>query len=250
MTELCTLHLLDPAIVARYVAAVTGQAEPETVVPHAPEWSARIVRAARVGYERAGAGQEQGANIISYGLAQALAASQPSYLLPRSGLSAWEARVDRGLGMLMRPPSRLFGEAGLPVAIARAMPIRVDFGGGMMGGAHIPARLIPELQRLLDSKAERLVRRLVEAELDGVALLGLYIEAAEAAAAQKLGLYEAIDVIIPEAPDADPPGTRLIQPDQRRLPAALRQRLEDAAKPPKKPGLMARLLKRAATSPG
>jgi hypothetical protein len=247
MTELCTLHLLDPEIVDRYVAAVTGGAEPDAVLPWAPEWSARIVHAARVGFERAGAGQEQGANIISYGLAQALATSQPTFLLPGAGLTAWEARFDRGLGMLMRPPSRLFGEAGLPVPIARAMPIRVDLGGGMMGGAHVPARLIPQLQRLLESKAERLVRRLVEAERDGVALLGLYIEAADAAAAQRVGLYEALDVIVPEAPEADPPGARVFQPDKKRIPAALRHRLEEAAKPPKKPGLVDKLFKRSAT---
>lgn len=247
MPELCTLHLLEPGILARYVAAVTGHAEPEAVAPLTPDWSSRIVRAARVGYERAAAGQEQGANTISHGLARILATSQPTFFLPGAGLTAWEARFDRGLGMLMRPPSRLFGEAGLPLAVARAMPIRVDLSGGMMGGAHIPARLIPDLQRLLDHKAERLVRRLVEAELDGVALLGLYIEAADAAAADNLGLYEAIDVLVPEAPEADPPGLRLLQPDKRRLPADLRQRLEEAAKPPKQPGLAARLFRRGAT---
>lgn len=244
MSELSTLHVLDISVVTRYVAAVIGQAEPEALVPAAPAWSARVVQAARVGYERAYAGQELGANIISYGLAQVLAASQPTFLLPNAGLTAWEARIDRGIGMLMRPPSRLFGETGLPIAIARAMPIRVDRGGGMMGGAHIPARLIPELQRLLDAKAERVVRRLVEAEYDGVTLLGQMIEAADTAAANGLGLYEALDVIVPDAPEADPPGARVMMPDRNRIPPDLRHRLEEAAKPPKKPGLMTRLLNR------
>ena len=244
MSELCTLHLLDPVIVDRYLAVVTGTAAPETLVPEAPAWSADVVRKARVGYEQAAAGQEAGANKISYGLAQALAASHPTFLLPDAGLTVWEARIDRSIGMLMRPPSRLFGEAGLPIAIARAMPIRLDLGAGIMGGAHVPARLIPDLQRLLETKAERLVRRLVEAEQDGVSLLGLMIEAADTAAAHNLGLYEALDVIVPEAPAADPPGARVIPPDRKRLPPDLRRRLEEAAKPPKQPGLVSRLFKR------
>lgn len=250
MAELYSLHLLDMAIVARYVAAVAGGAEPASVVPQAPEWSAELVHRARVGFERANAGQEQGANIISYGLAQALATAHPSFLIPNAGLTAWEARTDRGVGMLMRPPSRLFGEAGLPIAIARAMPIRVDPSFSMMGGAHIPARLIPNLQTLLDDKAERMVRRLVEAEYDGVGLVSLMIEAADAAAAQNAGLYEALDVIVPEAPRGDPPGARVITPDPSRMPPELRFRLEEAAKPPKKPGLFERLFRRGSRQEG
>jgi hypothetical protein len=244
MSNLCTLHLLDETLVRRYVAAVTGQIEPAALVPDAPDWSARLAQAARVGYERATAGQEAGANALTHGLAQVLATSQPTFLLPNAGLTAWEARIDRGVGMLMRPPSRLFGDAGLPLAIARAMPIRVDLGGGMMGGAYIPARLIPNLRHLLDTRAERMVRRMVEADYDGVPLLGILIEAADAAANSGLGLYEALDVIVPEAPEADPPGARVILPDRKRMPRELRLRLEEAAKPPKKPGLVARLLKR------
>jgi hypothetical protein len=235
-------------VVSRYVAAVTGQIEPEALVPAAPNWSERVVRAARVGYERANAGQEAGANALSYGLAQVLATSQPTFLLPNAGLSAWEARFDRGVGMLLRPPSRLFGDAGLPLAIARTMPIRVDLGGGgMMGGAYVPARLVPELQRLLNSKAERMVRRMVEADYDGIALMGIMIEVADAAAAGGHGVYEALDVVVPEAPEADPPGARVILPDRNRIPREMRLRFEEAAKPPKKPGLVARLLKRRTT---
>lgn len=250
MAELYTLHILDMAIVTRYVAAVTGAAEPESVIPDAPQWSGELVRRARVGFERANAGQEQGANTISFGLAQALATTHPSYLIPNAGLTAWEARTDRGIGMLMRPPSRLFGEAGLPIPISRAMPIRVDTSQSMMGGAHIPARLIPNLQALLDTKAEKLVRRLVEAEYDGVNLVGLLIEAADAAAAQNAGLYEALDVIVPEAPEGDPPGTRVIVPGRERIPQEIRFRLEEAAKPPKQPGFFEKLFRRAAPEEG
>jgi hypothetical protein len=146
--------------------------------------------------------------------------------------------------MLLRPPSRLFGEVGLATAAARAMPIRLDLSAGTMGGAHIPPRLVPDLRRLLETRTERLVRRLIEAELDGVAILGLMMEIAAYAAERGLGLYEALDVITPEAPQADPPGARIIAPDRKRLDRALRRRLEEAAKPPKKPGLAARLLGR------
>lgn len=44
--------------------------------------------------------------------------------------------------------------------------------------------------------------------------------------------------------EPEPPGMRLYQPDRKRLDKALRQQLEDAAKPPKEPGLIARLLGR------
>jgi hypothetical protein len=122
----------------------------------------------------------------------------------------------------------------------------------MMGGAFIPARLVPDLRRLLDARLERLVRRLVEAELDGVAILGQLMAAADYAAANGLGLFEAMDVIAPEAPAADPPGARIIEPSRTRPDPALRKRLEAAAKPPKRPSVIRRLFGRgrpAADSP-
>ncbi len=245
MPELSTLHPLDPVVLDRYARAVLGDGEPDLLLPAAPEWSRRLLASARRGYAGALLGRESGANAVSYGLAQLLATAHPTFFLPSASFSLWEARVDRGLGMLLRPPSRLFGEVGLPTAAARAMPIRLDPGAGLMGGAHVPARLVPELRTLLDARAERLIRRLVEAELDGPAILGLLMEATAYAADRGLGLYEALDVVVPEAPAGDPPGATLLAPDRKRLDPALRRRLEDAAKPPKKPGLAARLLGRA-----
>ena len=244
MAELCTIHPFDPAVVIEYVRSVVDETAGVALVPAAPVWSAGLIERARQGYARAQTGNELGANAVSFGLAQLLATSQPTFFLPGAGLSHWEARIDRGIGMLLRPPSRLFGEAGLAQAAARAMPIRLDLGAGMMGGAHIPARLVPELQQLLETRTPRLVRRLIEAELDGVAILGLMMEVAAYAAGRGLGLYEALDVITPEAPEADPPGARVIAPNRKRLDRELRRRLEEAAKPPKKPGLAARLLGR------
>ena len=244
MAELCSLHPLDDALVAQYVRAVTGQAGPDSLSAADPAWWERLVVSARRGLERAQAGNEAGANAVTYGLARALATAHPSYLLIGAGLTIWEARIDRGIGMLLRPPSRRFGEAGLAIAAARAMPIRLDLGAGMMGGAHVPARLVPDLQRLLETRTERLLRRLIENELDGVAILGLLLEACAYAAAHGYGLYEALDVITPEAPEADPPGSLVLVPNRKRLEPALRRRLEVAAKPPKQPGLAARLLGR------
>jgi hypothetical protein len=108
---------------------------------------------------------------------------------------------------------------------------------------------MPDFEQLLDKRLERLVRRLIDAELDGVSVMGLVIEAVRYAREQGLGLYEAIDVITPDAPEAVPPGARVIVADRKRLDPALRHRLEKAAKPPKKPGLIRRMLGRGSQPP-
>ncbi len=249
MSDGCSLHPIDPELVRRYVAAVGGAlpAEALVVATTDPVWSERLLAKAGRGYEGALRGEEAAANTVSLGLARVLATAHPSFYLPGAGFSFWEARIDRGLGMLLRPPSRLFGEAGLETAAARAMPIRVDASGGGMGGAFVPARLVPRLRALLEEREARLVRRLVEAERDAVPLYALLLEAVAYADERGLGLYEAIDAIVPDvgAPEANPPGARIVAPDRKRLEPALRKRLEEAAKPPKPPGLLARLRRRA-----
>jgi hypothetical protein len=57
-----------------------------------------------------------------------------------------------------------------------------------------------------------------------------------------------MDVIAPEAPAADPPGARIVEPSRKRLDPALRKRLEAAARPPKQPGLIRRLFGRGKTA--
>jgi hypothetical protein len=146
--------------------------------------------------------------------------------------------------MLLRPPSRLFGDAGLETIAARAMPIRLDAGGGIMGGAFMPPALIPQFRDLLEQRLDRLALRLAEAELDAPAFLGVLLEASAYAADRGFGLYEAIDVVVPGVPASEPPGLRLVAPDRKRLERDLRRRLEAAARPPKEPGLLARLLGR------
>jgi hypothetical protein len=85
---------------------------------------------------------------------------------------------------------------------------------------------------------------MAEAELDAPAFLGVLLEASAYAAERGLGLYEATDVVVPGVAASEPPGLRLIAPDRKRLERDLRRRLEAAARPPKEPGLLARMLGR------
>lgn len=250
MSELTTLHPYDPGFVARYVAAVRGELAAADLLPEAPRWAEQELARARRGYERALRGDEIGANQVSYGLARFLAATEPIFLLPGAGLTQIEARYDRGLGMLLRPPSRLFADAGLEIAAARAMPIRLDASAGSMGGAFLPPTLATQFRDTVEDRLERMARRMTEAELDAPALLGVLREAATDAAARGLGLFEAVDVVVPGVAASEPPGLRPIVPDRKRLDREFRKRLEDAARPPREPGLISRLLGRGERSAG
>lgn len=241
MSELATLHPYDPAFVARYVAAVKGELAPGELLPGAPAWAEHEIERARSGYGRAGVGGEAGANAVSYGLARLLGATEPVFFVPGLGFTQLEAKIDRGIGMLLRPPSRLFADAGLETAAARAMPIRLDASGGIMGGAVIPPALTPRFRDLLERRMDRLARRMAEAEMDAPAFIGILLDAAAYAAERGLGLYEAADAVVPGVAASHPPGLRLVAPDRTRLDRELRKRLEEAARPPKEPGLLARL---------
>ncbi|MGB3330996.1 MAG: hypothetical protein WBA46_18675 [Thermomicrobiales bacterium] len=234
--ELITVHPLDPETVRRYVAALQGT----EAVPAA--WAAWWTPALTGALAGAREGNERAANQLTHGLAQALAVELPVYFQQGFGFTTWEARVDRGLGMLLRPPSRLFVEAGLPEPVARTMPIRLDLQQGMMGGAWIPARLVPDLERQLDLRLERTAKRLADGEFDAYAMLGLMLEAATYARQQGLGLFEAMDVVGPEG-ELQGAGTVVI-PDRRRLSPAVQERIAVAITPPKQPGLLARLFGR------
>lgn len=245
--ELTSIHLLDLDVVRAYVAAANGTGD-LAGVPLDGDRRTTLIDAARSGRLRAAGGEEAGANALTFGLGQALAAVRPTFFHQGLSLTAWEARIDRGVGMLMRPPSRLFIDAGMDAAVARVMPIRIDLSRGMMGGAFIPARLIPDLERLLETRLERSVKRLIDAELDAVLVMGLMYEIVAAARQSGMGLFEAIDVVTPDRVEALPPGARIVVADRKRVDAALRKRIETAAKPEKKPGLLARMLGRGARS--
>jgi hypothetical protein len=250
MSELSTLHPYDPAFVVRFVAAVKGDLAAGELLPDAPAWAEREIERVRLGYARAGAGSEAGANAVSYGLARMLGAVEPVFFVPGLGFTQLEAKFDRGIGMLLRPPSRLFGDAGLETIAARAMPIRLDAsGGGIMGGAFMPPAQLPRFCDLLEQRLDRLARRMAEAELDAPAFLGVLLEASAYAADRGLGLYEAADVVVPGVAASEPPGLRLVTPDRKRLQRDLRRRLEAAARPPKEPGFLARMLGRGLVAP-
>jgi len=235
--ELISLHPFDPDVASRYVRALVAGAPPDAA------WGAWWNSAATAAVDRAREGSEDAANQISLGLAYALAQEQPVFVHEGFGLTTWEARVDRGVGMLMRPPSRLFVDAGLDRQVVQAMPIRLDLQRGLMGGAYVPARLVGDLYELLDFRLDRMARRLHEAEYDAVALLGLMFEAGSYARERGLGLYEAIDAV-----GAPIPGMVVIEPDAKRLDRELRGRIEQAIKPQKGPGLLSRLLGRGRAS--
>ncbi len=250
MSEFATLHPYDPAFVATYVAALRGEVEARELLPAAPSWAEREIARARLGYLRALELQrnESAVNAVSLGLARMLAAAEPVYYMPDMGFTHIEARFDRGLGMLLRPPSRLFAEAGLEMAVARAMPIRLDASGGSMGGAFMPPALTGQFQEQLETRMERLARRLAESEMDAPAYIGELLEAAAYVTQRGLGLYEATDAFVPGVPESMPPGLRLVQPDRKRLPRELRARLEAASRPPREPGLLSRIFSRGRIS--
>ena len=235
--ELISLHPFDPDVASRYVRALVAAGVPDET------WTAWWDRDAVAALDRAREGSEDAANQITLGLAHALSQEQPVFVHEGFGLTTWEARIDRGVGMLMRPPSRLFVDAGLDRQAVHAMPIRLDLQRGLMGGAYVPARLVGDLYELLDFRLDRMARRLHEAEYDAVALLGLMFEAVAYARDRGLGLYEAIDAVGPALP-----GMVVIEPDAKRLDRELRDRIEAAIKPQKGPGLFSRLLGRGRAS--
>ncbi len=241
MSDDLTVHPFDERLVRYFVAMILGNGT-ASVAPDDASWPQRVQTVRQDALARALSGDETGANAVTFAFARTLASLHPTFVLPNATFTPWETRIDRGLGMLLRPPSRLFGDAGLPTAAARAMPIRLDVGTGRMGGAYVPARLVPELARLLDSKRARLLRRLDAAELDAVTLLGHLMIATAYAADHHLALFEASGVVTPGAPEADPPGTHAIFPNRRSLDPQMRRQLEEAARPPKSPGLASRLL--------
>ena len=178
-------------------------------------------------------------NALGHAFASYLADRAVSFVMPGVSLSTWEVRIDRGVGMLLRPPSRLFVEAGMPIEAARRLPIRLDAGGGMMAGAYVPASLIPQLHELLTTRLERQARRLAEAEIDAAPILDLMLEAVGYAVDKRVGLIEAADVL----GTAEMRGG-VVMADAKRVDKALRRRVDLAIKPPREPGAIGRLLGR------
>lgn len=234
--ELMSLHPFDPEIAERYVAALKGEAEPDAA------WRAWWSPSLRVAVGEMAAGNEAAANRLTLGLAWALASAYPSFVQTGFSLTTLEARVDRGIGMLMRPPSRLFVDAGLERGAVLSMPIRLDMmGGGMMGGAYIPARSMDRLAELADSRLERMVKRLHDAENDPYAVLDLMHKAIAYAHERGMGLYEAQDAI----GSAHVPGLEIVEAaDRKRMDPVLRERIQAALAEEKRRGFFSRFFRR------
>lgn len=234
--ELMSLHPLDDRIVARFTRAALGEVSPDD------SWRAWWPQGIPVLFERMRTGDERAANELTLALAYALGTAHPTFTAPGFGLTMWEARVDRGVGMYLRPPSRLFRELGFELEVIRTMPIRLDPAMGMMGGAFIPSHLIPRVREIVDSREERIARRLREAEYDPVIALGLFREAITYAEEYGLGLFEALDAVGPEGQTNF--GGTVIVGSRDRMPKDERKRIDKVSEPPKKPGLISRVLGR------
>ena len=103
-----------------------------------------------------------------------------------------------------------------------------------MAGSYVPARLVGELLDLLEQRMDRQLKRLQEAELDPVIALGAMLQAVEWARDNQTGLLEAMDVLHPQIN-----AMQIVQISTRKdLEPLLKKRLEDAIKPPKRPGLI------------
>jgi len=229
--ELISLHPFDMRIAEAYVKAVRGDSAPD------PRWSSWWRDDLRTALDELREGRESAANRLTTGLALAMTTEYPAFAEQGFGLTTWEARVDRGVGMLMRPPARVFVDAGIDRRLVDAMPIRLDLQAGMMGGAYVPERLVGQLETLLDERLERMAKRLKDAEYDPFPTLGLMREAVRYAKERDLGLYEAIDVVIP--------GMSVVQaPEKKQLDPAFRERIEKAIAEEKKPGLFGRIFGR------
>jgi hypothetical protein len=121
------------------------------------------------------------------------------------------------------------------------MPIRLDLSEGMMGGAYIPARLMPQAHELVNRNIKRSIRRMIDADMDAELLQGLMMEAVTYAASNNLGLFEAIGLVDFSDPSTWPPGMHV---HNRPITKDIIQRVTIAAKPDPKPGKLSRLLTR------
>jgi hypothetical protein len=110
-----------------------------------------------------------------------------------------------------------------------------------MGGAYIPPHLVPRLVDLLRDREERWVRRLNEAEHEAIGTYGLLVEMAGYAAGNGLGLYEALDAVVPGVPGSNPPGAVVVGADRDRMDRETVKRLQALLKP-KRRGLIARMM--------
>lgn len=225
MHQVC-LHLYSPEIATKYIQALRGEQMPtwDWWQADLPEFITREV-------------SEAEANLLTSGITMAMAEQYPTFHFDFIGLTHWEAMIDRGVGMLMRPPARIFVDHGHNPYLIDKMPIRLDMQGGFpMGGSWVPPHLIPRLHEMIEQRLELWARRISEAEMDPYPVLGAFHMATEEAMKQGLGLIESMDVL--------PRNARVVEtPNRKKMDPALRERIDLALKEDKQ-SLMDKLFRR------
>lgn len=211
MHQIC-LHLYSPDIADQYFQALRGE------IPPAWHWWQDDLSTLMTDEV-----SEADANRLTTGIAVAMAESYPTFWYDGCSLTQWEATIDRGIGMLMRPPARMFVDHGHNPYLIDKMPIRLDLQGGFpMVGAWIPPHLIPKLNEMIETRLEIWAKRMQEAELDPYPILTTIHMAAGEAMKQGLGLIESMDVLPPGSPVVQTPNRKKMDPEFRaRIDAAL-----------------------------
>ncbi|HEV2527672.1 MAG TPA: hypothetical protein VGT61_04355 [Thermomicrobiales bacterium] len=236
------IHPFDPALAGRLVTAMTTGANAVGIESiDNTIWLRDRLAACAEALPGATSGRESAANVLTLTLAQLAAAAHPSFVFDGLSLTMIEAHIDRGVGMLLRPPSRLFTDHGFAAEPARTMPIRLDAGAGLMGGSFIPPHLVPKLTELLESREDRFARRLNDAELDAVTVIAQLVQLVRYAMDNGLGLYESLDAVLPDEPRANPPGATIVVMDRRQVDREMAKRIQAAIKPARR-GLLSKLL--------
>ncbi len=212
MQQVC-LHLYSPEIATQYINSLRGEEAPawNWWQPDLPEFISREI-------------SEDEANRLTSGIAMAMAEQYPSFYYEFCGLTHWEAMIDRGVGMLMRPPARVFVDHGHNPKLIDKMPIRLEMQGGFpMGGAWVPPHLIPKLQEMVEQRLELWAKRIHDAEMDPYPILTTIHMAVEEASKRGLGLIESSDVL--------PPGAQVVQtPERKKMDPDMRARIDQALK--------------------
>src|SRR5690606_28475056 len=143
MQQVC-LHLYSPDIATKFIKSLRGE--------EVPEWSWWQGDMTELMSREV---SEDEANRLTSSIALAMAEQYPSFYYEFCGLTHWEAMIDRGVGMLMRPPARVFVDHGHNPYLVDKMPIRLEMQGGFpMGGAWVPPHLIPKLQEMIEQRLE------------------------------------------------------------------------------------------------
>ena len=225
-TNVYSLHQVSVDDLREFLALLNGGAS-----------DAEEIEQGRKGLVMLEAGDSRGPDLLTHAFARFLAFRRPSFVIPDMSLTNWEAQIERGVGMMLRPPSRLFVEAGMSRELAARFPIRLDNQKGTMAGAWLPSHLVGQVDDLLKRRLGTQLTRLRDSEVDPVIVMGGMFAALERARLDGMGLIEAMDVFA----DGRAVGQVMHITERKHLSKELRAHLEEAAKPPKKQSLFSRL---------